>query len=139
MYDKIIEDGENHNPNFATPMNFKAKSVKEAIKSSAEKKTFDENTLKEQPRSLRSTLSARNLFAGGDILSKVTEFCNEMKKLAMRSRDRENLEESVAKDTLNAYSGNLGDEEKEKKPLLGLSTEKCKEKSILQEKPRRKK
>lgn len=150
-YGRIVEDGENQNPNLLTPPNYKSKSMKEAIKSSAEKKTMDESYLKkkkkksEKSRSLRSTLSARNLFAGGDILGKVTEFCNELKKLAMRSKDdRENVEEHlVENNNLNHVSKNLGDEQKDrKKPLLEASPENCRppqQKRILQEKLRRKK
>lgn len=151
-YGRIVEDGENQNPNLLTPPNYKSssKSMKEAIKSSAEKKTMDESCLKkkkknksEKSRSLRSTLSARNLFAGGDILGKVTEFCNELKKLAMRSKedDRENAgEHLVENNNLNHVSS---DEQKDrKKPLLEASPENCRppqQKRILQEKLRRKK
>lgn len=141
-YGRIAEDGENQNPNILTPPNYKSKSMKEAIKSSAEKKTMDDSNLKkEQPRSLKSTLSARNLFTGGDILNKVTEFCNELKKLAMRSKDRENVEGHVVENELNNVSKNLGDEQKERKPLLEASPEngRPQQKRMLQEKIRRKK
>lgn len=150
-YGRIVEDGENQNPNFLTPPpNYKSKSMKDAIKSSAEKKTMDESNLKkkkkeEQPRSLRSTLSARNLFAGGDILNKVTEFCNELKKLAMRrSKDRENVDGHLVENNKlkNNVSKNLCHEQKDRKPLLeATSPENCspQQKRILQEKVRRKK
>lgn len=141
-YGRVTEDSENQNPNFVTPQNYKAKILKEGIKSSAEKKHIDEITLKkEQPRSLRSTLSAKNLFAGGDILNKVTEFCNELKKLATRTKDRENVEENVVKDHVRDDSGDLADKEKERRPSLEVSKEMfdAQQSSNIQEKQRRKK
>ena len=63
------------------------KTLKEAIKSSAEKKGVVVNqeelrSKKPVPR-LRSTLSARNLFSGRDILGQISEFCHDIKKLAV--------------------------------------------------------
>lgn len=141
-YGRITEDSENQNPNFLTPPHYKVKFMKEGIKSSREKKHIDESTLKkEQPRSLRSTLSAKNLFAGGDILNKVAELCNELKKLATRAKDRENVEENLIKDHLRDDSGDLDDKEKERKPLLEVSKEKheAQHKSNFQDKQTRKK
>ncbi|XP_073155174.1 uncharacterized protein [Henckelia pumila] len=115
---KILEDGENKNPNFSTPPNHKAKLRKEAIKSSTEKKPRDDTALRkaDQIPKLKSTLSARNLFSGGgDILNKVAEFCNELKKLATKVKD--------SKDNRDVDSGELNDKEKEKKPLLESSRE----------------
>ncbi|KAK6143150.1 hypothetical protein DH2020_023498 [Rehmannia glutinosa] len=126
----VVEDGENHNPNFSTPLNHKAKFGKEAIKSSNEKKQIND-TIKKNERTpkLRSTLSARNLFSGGDILDKVAEFCNDLKKLATRARDKENAEDvdvkkQGAQDHVDENLGVLNDKEKERKPLLEMSKEK---------------
>ncbi|KAI7731917.1 hypothetical protein M8C21_033175, partial [Ambrosia artemisiifolia] len=90
-------DDENHNPNFSTPpppppMN-KAKSLKEMIKSSSEKNHF-QNVKEEIPQQpLKTTLSAHNLFTGRDIFNQVTDFCNELKRLAMmRRRTKDNGE-----------------------------------------------
>ncbi|CAI9103097.1 OLC1v1001531C1 [Oldenlandia corymbosa var. corymbosa] len=143
-YGRAMEDSENQNPNYATPPNNKAKLLKETVKSSTEKKQLDvdENAWrKEQPRSLRSTLSAKNLFAGGDILSKVTEFCNELKKLATRPKDKENMGENLIKDSSSDDYGDLDVKEKERKPLLEANKEKnvTPLKSKLQEKQTRKK
>ncbi|XP_060217189.1 uncharacterized protein LOC132644604 [Lycium barbarum] len=124
--DKIIEDSENQNPNFATPPRlFRSKLMKQTIKSSAEK-----NEKEEEIPKLRSTMSARNLFAGGDLLNKVSEFCNELKRLVVtRTKEREkgideNLETSPlmgnkpkAKDCL------VDDEQRERKPLLEMTKE----------------
>lgn len=131
-----MEDGENQDPNFSTPLNHKARAGKEAIKSSAErKKQINDITMKnERTPKLRSTLSARNLFAGGDLLNKVAEFCNELKKLATKGRDKvnaENVDESsdvekqrVEYHHINENVGVLNDKEKERKPLLESSKEK---------------
>ncbi|KAK0573908.1 hypothetical protein LWI29_015324 [Acer saccharum] len=103
---KFNEDGENQNPNSPTPNNHQVKSLKEAIKSSSEKTKLINDTSKNDdqvlPR-LKSTLSARNLFAGRDILGHITDFCNELKKLASRARDRE---ENVEK--LNEKKSEVG-------------------------------
>ncbi|KAI3448902.1 hypothetical protein Pfo_005567 [Paulownia fortunei] len=132
-YNRVVEDGENQDPNFSTPLNHKAKVGKEAIKSSTEKKQINDTIVKnERTPKLRSTLSARNLFSGGDLLNKVAEFCNELKKLATRPRDKDNVdnvdgndvEKQGAKDHTDENLGVLNDKEKERKPLLELGKEK---------------
>lgn len=117
-----MEDGENQDPNFSTPVNHKAKFGKEAIKSSTEKKQTNDTVMKEErtPK-LRSTLSARNLFSGGDLLNKVAEFCNELKKLATRTRDEK---DQGFGDHTDENLGVKNDAAKERKPLLELSKEK---------------
>ncbi|XP_039046283.1 uncharacterized protein LOC120186411 [Hibiscus syriacus] len=96
-----VDDNENQNPNLSTsPPNQQANSLKAAIKSSSERK---------KP-TLKSTLSTRNLFAGRDILSHISEFCNELKKLATRARERETEEKKI--------QGEEAVVEKERKPLL---------------------
>ncbi|KAL4341410.1 hypothetical protein GQ457_08G024030 [Hibiscus cannabinus] len=116
-----IDDCENQNPNLSTPPNQQAKSLKAAIKSSSERKkpmVTDDNISQPQPqpqsdemRRLKSTLSARNLFAGRDILSHISEFCNELKKLATRARETE-TEEMIQAEEAGV--------EKERKPLVEL-------------------
>ncbi|KAK2637095.1 hypothetical protein Ddye_031887 [Dipteronia dyeriana] len=105
---KFNEDGENQNPNLPTPNNQQAKSLKATIKSSSEKTKLINDTSQNDdqvlPR-LKSTLSARNLFAGRDILGHITDFCNELKKLASRAREREG-EENVEK--LNEKKSEVG-------------------------------
>ena len=60
--------------------------------SSEKKKQIEPGLRKEETPKLKSTLSARNLFAGRDILNQISEFCHELKKLATRAKERENVE-----------------------------------------------
>lgn len=102
------DNSENENPNLSplsTPNRPMAasKTFKSNIKSSAEKKKqkeMDPSNLvtglrqeKENPI-LKSTHSARNLFAGREILNQITEFCRELKKLALNASEREELTQS---------------------------------------------
>lgn len=86
---KFREDVENQDPNTNSAASNQAvpmKVAKEGIKSSAEKgaKVMVNEERERQPvRRLRSTMSARNLFSGKDILGQISEFCNEIKKLAV--------------------------------------------------------
>uniref|UniRef100_A0A5B6YHZ1 Uncharacterized protein n=1 Tax=Davidia involucrata TaxID=16924 RepID=A0A5B6YHZ1_DAVIN len=150
--DRFVEDAENQNPNFSTPSH-QYNTMKAAIKSSTEKKQIDNFSQKEEMPQLKSTLSARNLFAGRDILNQITEFCNELKRLTMREKERENVERSnarksplaakkqEAKECSGDILGNLTEREKERKPLLDVSKDKCEamEKSNVKEKQRNKK
>ncbi|KAM3734009.1 hypothetical protein ACB098_11G180900 [Castanea mollissima] len=134
---KFNEDSENQNPNLSTPPVHPAKSTKTAIKSSTEKKKManDMPQNNELPR-LKSTLSARNLFAGRDILNQITEFCNELKRMATRTRERETVErliaeksnvvveEKTAKEGSCEVLGEVKEKEKERKPLLEVNKEK---------------
>ncbi|KAJ8573562.1 hypothetical protein K7X08_010073 [Anisodus acutangulus] len=140
--DKIAEDSENQNPNFATPTRlFRTKLMKQTIKSSAEKSEKGEEIPK-----LRSTLSARNLFAGGDLLNKVSEFCNELKRLVVtRTKEREkcadeNLETSPLMGSKQEEPIIVGDKERERKPLVDMTkeTNEIVAKSNTKEKQRRK-
>ncbi|PPD97507.1 hypothetical protein GOBAR_DD05465 [Gossypium barbadense] len=104
--------------------NHQAKSLKAAIKSSSEKNKpiITDGILQSQSdeiRPLKSSASARNLFAGRDILSHISEFCNELKKLASRAREREREE-----NTQDEKTQVLGELDKERKPLLELGQEK---------------
>ncbi|KAK8505057.1 hypothetical protein V6N13_140054 [Hibiscus sabdariffa] len=117
------DDCENQNPNLSTPPpNQHAKSLKAVIKSSSERKKpmVTEDIPQPQPQSdemrrLKSTLSTRNLFAGRDILSHISDFCNELKKLATRARERETEEMIQAEEAVV---------ENERKPLVELGQEK---------------
>ncbi|KAK4743866.1 hypothetical protein SAY87_010178 [Trapa incisa] len=102
------EDSENQNPNLSTPVNQHVRSLKAAIKSSSEKKkpVGELSRVNEAP-GLKSTLSARNLFARRSILSQITDFVGELKKLASRTKEREGNVEK-----LNAGK-NRGDTEEE--------------------------
>ncbi|GFY90463.1 hypothetical protein Acr_07g0006600 [Actinidia rufa] len=81
--ERFVADRENH-PNFSTTPSHQYNTMKAAIKSSTEKEKEknDNSSQKEERPQLRSTLSARNLFAGRDILSQISEFCNELKRRA---------------------------------------------------------
>lgn len=149
-YDRFVEDGENQNPNFPTTPSHQQTSLKAAAsKSSTEKKkhTNSFSHKDERPPHLKSTLSARNLFGGRDILSHITEFCNDLKKMAMRAKESEIVEKSpavVKKSNVcdGEGMGELDDvREKESKPLLELNKERCEmeKKSNVKEKLRRKK
>ncbi|KAH0468035.1 hypothetical protein IEQ34_003068 [Dendrobium chrysotoxum] len=110
---KVSEDLENQNPNMeTTSLMMKAKKIKfavkkEPIKSSAEKKGgVAEDELRETQRKispprprLKSTFSARNLFSGKDILSQISEFCHELKKLAA-GKDSAAINEEEKKDRM---------------------------------------
>lgn len=131
---RVKEDSENQNPNLSTPPINQAKSMKATIKSSAEKTQPIERAPQNSevlPR-LRSTLSARNLFAGRDILNQITDFCSELKRMAMRAREREDVErldvrkslgvlkeEVVKKEECNGeVLGELNGRKTERVPLL---------------------
>lgn len=132
---KFIEDGENQDPNLSTPPNHQAKFIKAMTKSSSEKQKPADDILQtnEAPR-LTSTLSAKNLFAGKEILCHISEFCNELKKMAMRAREREcDEKESQVREKkdvvmVNGSSrevlGKVDVKENEPKPLLDLGKEK---------------
>lgn len=81
---KRVQDSENQNPNFLTPTNH--------VKSRSEKKKKADNSSsimeEKTPRKLKSTFSARNLFAGNNILNQITEFCNDLKRLASRKKEK---------------------------------------------------
>uniref|UniRef100_A0ACD5WI95 Uncharacterized protein n=1 Tax=Avena sativa TaxID=4498 RepID=A0ACD5WI95_AVESA len=94
---RFQDDAENQDPALTTPPPAAgrppfgaprwAKNAKEAIKSSAEKRPGNaerEALLGKHvpPRQLKSTLSARNLFSGKDILGQITDFYNELKRMA---------------------------------------------------------
>uniref|UniRef100_A0ACD5TV73 Uncharacterized protein n=1 Tax=Avena sativa TaxID=4498 RepID=A0ACD5TV73_AVESA len=94
---RFQDDAENQDPALTTPPPGAsrppfgaprwAKNAKEAIKSSAEKRPGNaerEALLGKHvpPRQLKSTLSARNLFSGKDILGQITDFYNELKRMA---------------------------------------------------------
>ncbi|KAK7323482.1 hypothetical protein VNO77_26956 [Canavalia gladiata] len=129
---RFNQDSENQNPNLCTPTIKPLKPMKATIKSSEEKKPVDDDTLQDQKvvPLLRSTLSAKNLFAGRPILNQITEFCNELKKLAIRARERENAEnlssmesEEIVEKTPFSVQALAESEKKEKgrKPLLEVT------------------
>ncbi|CAN0917458.1 hypothetical protein LINGRAHAP2_LOCUS30307 [Linum grandiflorum] len=96
----LSQDSENQNPNSSTPPNFQIKSMKSLFKSSSERKrpvTEDASEDNVVP-TLKPTLSARNLFGGKDILGHISEFCNELKKLTMRSKGKDNGESLKSKE-----------------------------------------
>ncbi|KAJ0973617.1 hypothetical protein J5N97_015582 [Dioscorea zingiberensis] len=106
---KLHEDLENQDPNgcsknTSTPPASCSKAVpkmvKEAIKSSSEKsrEEVEEEWRHNKPAPrLRSTLSARNLFAGKDILGQISEFCQEIKKLIVMKERPSAAQEEVKK------------------------------------------
>ncbi|KAL6981686.1 hypothetical protein U1Q18_023311 [Sarracenia purpurea var. burkii] len=154
--DRFVADGENRNPNFSSTPSNQYNIMKSAIESASETKQVGHSAEKKEASRLKSTLSARNLFPGRDILSQITEFCNELKRLATRAKERENLEKSSVEKSpaavkkedaeecgsgagAGAGGNNLG--KKERKPLIEVGREKWEgtEKSNIAEKQRRKK
>ncbi|KAK4787881.1 hypothetical protein SAY86_011714 [Trapa natans] len=141
------EDSENQNPNLSTPVNQHVRSLKAAVKSSSErKKPVDEPSRANEGPRLKSTLSARNLFAGGSILSQITDFVGELKRLASRAKEREENAEKLnsEKNRANLEEGTgqilkvKGDDTKERKPLLNVGVERSdgSEMSVSKEKTR---
>lgn len=154
---KFSEGSENQNPNLSTPpATNHVKTMKAAIKSSSEnKQPIDDASLNSEtlPSMLKNTASARNLFAGRDILNQITEFCNELKRLATRTRERENVErlnvsnsdeKSVKEEAWKEEEikgevlGELNGRERQRKPLLEASPDKTQgvEKGSVKEKKR---
>ncbi|CAH1440447.1 unnamed protein product [Lactuca virosa] len=70
---KRVQDCENQNPNLL-------RSEKKADNSSSKRE--------ESLRKLKSTFSARNLFTGNNILNQITEFCNELKRLGSKKKEK---------------------------------------------------
>ncbi|CAI9269799.1 unnamed protein product [Lactuca saligna] len=78
-----VQDCENQNPNLLTPADH------HAISRSGKKKADNSSSKREEtPRKLKSTFSARNLFAGNNILNQITEFCNELKRLGSKKKEK---------------------------------------------------
>ncbi|XP_057458481.1 uncharacterized protein LOC130749183 isoform X2 [Lotus japonicus] len=133
-------DSENQDPNMCTPsiQPTKTKTMKAAIKSSEEKrKLFDDAIEDSKVPPLRSVLSTKNLFAPRPILNHITEFYNELKKLTLRAREREDAEnlsttgsESVVqeKTPLCPFQplGKSDIREKERKPLVEVKQQRKK-------------
>lgn len=119
---RFTQDSENQNPNLFTPP---IKSTKSVIKSSEEKKKLADDTFQDNlvAPSLRSTLSAKNLFTKRPILNQITEFCNELKKLALaaRAREKENAENLSPIESEEELVVKESDaREKERKPLVDV-------------------
>ncbi|GAB2216658.1 hypothetical protein Droror1_Dr00024435 [Drosera rotundifolia] len=145
------ECGENQDPNVQTPTCL-TKSVKAAIKSSAEKKWQDDNYTEimlrsnEKPR-LKSTLSARDLFGGREIISKVSEFCYELKRMVRRMKQEDaganllNIKSGSATELLKndvmvlAEKEKLDEEVKVCEPLIEVGREKHDEEKAKERKP----
>ncbi|CAJ1958841.1 unnamed protein product [Sphenostylis stenocarpa] len=144
---RFNQDSENQDPNLFTPPS-KLNPVKEAIKSSEEKKKVVDDTFGDHKvPSLRSTLSAKNLFAGRPILNQITEFCNELKKLAIRARERENAENLSPKESVEVVENipcsvqpltESDTNEKERKPMLEVSKAERSEGTCVKGKQQRK-
>ncbi|RZC83095.1 hypothetical protein C5167_045882 [Papaver somniferum] len=101
-------DSENQNPNLSTPP--PRNPLKAVFKSSAQKKKCNkqqlgtsspaESSQERRNPQLKTTLSARNLFSGKEILSQITELCGELKKLATRATEKEGCEKSNEEKTV---------------------------------------
>ncbi|XVE61185.1 hypothetical protein DITRI_Ditri06bG0019200 [Diplodiscus trichospermus] len=113
------DDNENRNPNLATPPLGAMTMPKTSAKKSEEKNQMDDlrnNSAKyDRKRGLKSTFSARNLAAGREILSQITEFCSELKKMASKS-SKKGASEKVSNGVLGELKERV--REKERTPLL---------------------
>ncbi|XP_010557795.1 PREDICTED: uncharacterized protein LOC104826677 [Tarenaya hassleriana] len=117
-------DSENQNPNSSTPLpSHHAKSWRAALRSNSVKKTMNthEKLQREDEPKLKSTLSARNLFHGKDILGHISELCNELKRLATRVTERE---ETVVKPNAEETLTQVGKSKEQRRPLLEVDKEK---------------
>lgn len=117
------EDTENQNPNLSTPQNqikHFNHDYKAVIKSSAEKDEYSEIMLKsdDKPR-LNTTQSAKDLGIGLDFFGKITDFCNELKKMTGTIKETEH--DSSVKPLVGVQDDHLLD--KERKPLLQVRLE----------------
>ncbi|PIA48517.1 hypothetical protein AQUCO_01400833v1 [Aquilegia coerulea] len=110
--DRLQEDQENENPNNS-----------ETTPSKTEKrKPFEE---RKSPK-LKSIPSSSNLFAGRDILNQITDFCSELKKMVLKSKEESEISKKLStksdetKSLLEKESsGNVLKEiDRENKPLL---------------------
>lgn len=122
---KFNEDSENKNPNlYSSPLAKNLmKSSSQKIVEKNEKEGVEES--KDVLSRMKSTVSARNLFAGRDILNQITEFCSELKRMATKAREGENsesnMEKSVKEEEGQVEVEVLGDKDlrkRERKPLL---------------------
>ena len=75
----------------------------------------DNSAKSDRKRGLKSTFSARNLVAGREILSQITEFCAELKKMASKSSKK-----GASQKASDGVFGELKERvrEKERRPLL---------------------
>ncbi|KAH7653773.1 hypothetical protein IHE45_19G102200 [Dioscorea alata] len=119
----LREDLENQDPNLcnknattlpASCSKAMPKILKAGIKSSSEKNKEEvgqECGHKKLAPKLRSTLSARNLFAGKDILGQISEFCQEIKKLIVMKEGSSAAQEEVKKEELEVVEKKVSEEE----------------------------
>lgn len=111
---KSNEDNENLNPNLTTPpLNYK-ENMEE--KKQREDSHGNSSQQERKPPGLKSTFSSRNLVAGREVLSQITGFCAELKKLA-----RKGLKKGSSEKVSGGVLGELKKEkvrEKERRPLL---------------------
>ncbi|XP_024984409.1 uncharacterized protein LOC112520307 [Cynara cardunculus var. scolymus] len=109
---KHVQDNENQNPNCLSPADH-------PVKLSEEKKAENSSSVSEEtPRKLKSTFSARNLFAGNNILNQITEFCNELKRLATRTKQSGDEHGEKQIEQKKPGAGVLKEREVQRKPLL---------------------
>ncbi|KAI4300756.1 hypothetical protein L6164_034094 [Bauhinia variegata] len=112
------EDSENKNPNFSAP---EAYGITNKPKKQTPKPNrmitehLDGSMEKENPvkPKLRSTFSARNLLGGREVLSQITEFCSELKRIVK-------IKKGSKKGTASGVSAELKETmiERERIPLL---------------------
>nr|AFK48905.1 unknown [Lotus japonicus] len=125
----LNEESENRNPNFsAVKDNGGTKKMKKPlIPNGGNPKQLNGSTTKECPArsdrkpKLRSTFSAQNLLGGREILSQITGFCSELKRLARKGSKKGTSENAPRPNGVSEEEQKEKDEEKrERVPLLVL-------------------
>ena len=76
----------------------------------------------DKKKQLKSTFSAQNLLGGREILSQITEFCSELKKLARKGSKKGTSEKASSGVLEEAKVKGLG---RERMPLLAVKERKC--------------
>uniref|UniRef100_A0A5B6YVG5 Uncharacterized protein n=1 Tax=Davidia involucrata TaxID=16924 RepID=A0A5B6YVG5_DAVIN len=121
------EDSENQNPNITIPCcnTESSKLEKATMKSSSRKKKLlnelPENSLQnERKPKLKNTFSARNLFAGRELLNQIMEFCSELKNL--RKKIPVSAKKGMPEENGGKVSGDLEERvgDRERVPLVGV-------------------
>ncbi|KHN07392.1 hypothetical protein glysoja_012690 [Glycine soja] len=108
----FYEDSENRNPNFSAPLpnaplpNGRASKLKKPLikTNKANSKQMDNGPVECPVKSsnkkpqLKSTFSAQNLLGGREIMSQISGFCSELKRLATRGRKGTSLQSGVSEE-----------------------------------------
>ncbi|KAI4383909.1 hypothetical protein MLD38_009696 [Melastoma candidum] len=127
------EDGSNKSPVAAVPAPLSpvGSNIIPDLSAERRKLAVDDSLRPDAIPRLKSTLSASNLFAGRDLLKQISEFCSELTKLAIRTKEKEspgtrNRANGIppaakAKSSDIIPPSEVGAEYRERSPLLKLA------------------